>query len=71
MPALVHLESKKQHAMAVTSSSADDTSTVNHVLQLCSWRKHNPVEQDMDLSDNDEVAYDSDHESDECLFSEL
>ena len=33
MPALVHLESKKQHATAVTSSSPDDTSTVDRVPQ--------------------------------------
>ena len=36
-----------------------------------SWSKHNPIEEDTDLSDIDEVAYDSDHESDESGCLEL
>ena len=40
-------------------------------VATCSWSKHNPVEEDTDLSDIDEVAYDSDHESDESGCLEL
>ena len=38
---------------------------------IYSWSKHNPIEEDTDLSDIDEVAYDSDHESDKSGCLEL
>ena len=58
----------------MTSNSPGETRTVNRVCAATySWSKHNPIEEDTDLSDIDKVAYDSDHEfkSDESGCLEL
>jgi hypothetical protein len=56
---------KKQHAASTTSNSPVDTRTVDRVPQPAGGRNYNAVDEDSDLSDVDEVAYDSGHESDE------